>query len=138
MNIDLLNKTIELEKTCTWFLNTYNPDSLPRVMERGMKPVLEGAAELIKGSLLGLIDVMQVGVGKDKIVEGIVHIGVNQDGLLVAVLTRADGAILGPPRIVTYEELIGLGVNGVQIIEGLKKFATGVIQNQMSHTEGSA
>jgi hypothetical protein len=138
MNIDMLNKTMELEKECERFLTAFNPDSLPRVVERGMKPVLLGAAELIKGSMLGFIDVLQVGVGKDKIIEGIVHIGVGQDGGLISIITRMDGSLVTPPRAIGFEELVGLGITGVQIIEGLKKFASGVIQHQMTHTEGQA
>ena len=138
MNMDLLNKTMDLEKECDRFLRAFNPDSLPRVVERGMKPILAGVANLINGSMLGMIDIAQVMVGKNKIVEGVVHIGVNQAGALIVIMTDTVGSVVRPPQAVTYEELMGMGVTSIQLVEGIKKFASGVIQNQMTHTKGSA
>lgn len=138
MNMELLNKTMELEKECERFLGAFNPDSLPRVVERGMKPILTGVSDLINGTALGMIDIVQAQVGKDKIVEGVVHIGVNQVGAFIAIITNVEGMVMRPPQPVSYEELLAMGITGIQLVQGIKRFASGVVQNQMSHTQGSA
>lgn len=138
MDIELLNKSVELEKECERFLGAFNPDSLPRVVERGMKPILAGVAEILKGSVLAMVDVKQVPVGHDKCVEGIVHIGIDQQGKFIVIIASPDGLRVTVPRVCSFEELISLGVNGMELVQGVKTFISGFLAHQMSHTQGSA
>lgn len=140
MNTELLNKTLALDTECDRFLTAFNADSLPRVVERGLKPIFTAVADVLatSGIPLGFVDIKQVQVGHNKIVEGIVHIGVDVQGKLIAIVVSPDGSKVAPPHQLPFETAVSLGVTGIELVQGVKQFAQTVLKAQMSHTQGSA